>query len=42
VLAAGRAHAGVDPWLADLGDAALRVELVEVGSVLFTVTEPGG
>jgi AcrR family transcriptional regulator len=42
VVASGLAHAGVDPQLADLGDAALRVELVEVGSVLLAATEPRG
>ena len=41
VWASGLAHAGVDPGLADLGDPALRVELLEVGSVLLTATTGG-
>jgi AcrR family transcriptional regulator len=39
VLGPGLAHAGLDPQLADVDEAALREELVHLGRTLFAVSD---
>ena len=42
LVGSGLAHAGVDPRLADLDDAVLRAELLDLGVLLLAATELNG